>query len=123
MNRAQLKDETAASIAKLDTLVKQLTAVVDLSRRSLEGGDGTNQSVMKSLTILKDNPDFPAALKPTLNKLHKAFYRNAEFNLEESVRERRQELDALKPAALQSKRGKAEDETEITQPLRLVETG
>jgi hypothetical protein len=119
MNRDQLKTEVEPCLAKLDTLQRQLVQVLTLTRSTLTvpTADGSNRSVMKALADLKANPECPANIKPILNKMHKAFHRNAEFNLEESVRERREELEELKPAAFQSKRSNKE---KITDPESLL---
>ena len=136
MNSAQLKAELYPYIKTFETLQYELGKVLGTVKATVNAvnASGDNTVAMEDVIRLLNNPTCPQTLKPILNRIHKALWKNAQFNLQESIREKTEELAAMMPGQMKprkrsanpegDKKGSKEPikhEAEITSPDALLQ--
>jgi hypothetical protein len=123
MDRNKMKTEVEPQIKVLEDLQKQVASVLTNVKLTVAQGSatGTNTCAIESIMALSSNPLCPTTLKPVLNRMHKALWKNAEYNMLEQTRAQREELALSMPAQFRSKRKAAPIDTgEVTNPEALL---
>ena len=122
MNKEQLRLEVNPQIKVLEDVQRDIAAVLVAVKPTVnnDNASGHNTCAMEAVLRLSQNPACPANLKPVLNKMHKALYKNASFNLQETIREKSDELKALMPGQMKPKKRAKEDSVEISEPAVLL---
>src|ERR1035437_2315874 len=123
MSKETLKDTVAAPTEVVAQFAKKLNVLVEVLKRTYtqETADGTNGCAMDAITEMLEH-EFTATskIRPVLNGLHKALYRDAVANL---AAKRQAENDALKARAPKSclPKRKAPESNEIDNPAALLD--
>lgn len=115
MNKEELDQEVRPCLRVLEMYVRRLNSLIANGTGALTKlTDGSNTSVLNECVMLNDDyKEFMGpTLRPMINKMHKAFWKNAKFNVEQSRKEQEAALMSRMPKAIKPRKKKPTKEVE-----------